>query len=93
MEVSRLGPGDVFGDRSLLYNEARSATVKVTGGNMCCLCLDRTSFTLLLGPFEDILTRHAATYGEYKKRNRSNTGAIEVVDLTIVQIIGIEIYI
>jgi len=47
-----------FGERALLKNEVRAATVKVVSGTAKALALDRDSFTLLLGPLEDIMKAH-----------------------------------
>mmetsp|Transcript_105004 Transcript_105004/g.327494 ORF Transcript_105004/g.327494 Transcript_105004/m.327494 type:complete len:510 (-) Transcript_105004:129-1658(-) len=43
-----------FGERALLKNEPRTATIKVISGTAMTLALDRASFNLLLGPLEDI---------------------------------------
>ena len=52
-EVARLKQGSFFGERSLLKNEARAATVHVVSSKMTCLTLDRRSFCTLLGPVYD----------------------------------------
>lgn len=57
VEVARLGPGDFFGERALIKNDVRSATVQAAGGPIECLCLDREAFTLLLGPLNDLMER------------------------------------
>jgi len=46
-----------FGERALLNNEPRAATIKVISGSARVLALDRESFNLLLGPLEDIFKR------------------------------------
>lgn len=46
-----------FGERALLNNEARAATVTVVSGTAKALALDRDSFNMLLGPLEDIMKR------------------------------------
>eukprot|EP00416_Gambierdiscus_australes_P022628 CAMPEP_0171078900 /NCGR_PEP_ID=MMETSP0766_2-20121228/14919_1 /TAXON_ID=439317 /ORGANISM="Gambierdiscus australes, Strain CAWD 149" /LENGTH=777 /DNA_ID=CAMNT_0011536055 /DNA_START=151 /DNA_END=2484 /DNA_ORIENTATION=- len=46
-----------FGERALLTNEPRAATVRAVSGTVMTLALDRESFNLLLGPLEDILKR------------------------------------
>lgn len=53
--VSVLGPGDFFGDRSILQDTAPDATVISIGekGTMC-YCLDRESFQDILGPIEHV---------------------------------------
>jgi len=61
-EVLRIGPGDFFGERALIKNDVRAATVTVTSEDgMECLMLDREGFTLLLGPLGDIMERKIAT--------------------------------
>lgn len=49
-----------FGERALLNNEPRAATVKVTSKDAKALALDKEAFDLLLGPLEDILARKDA---------------------------------
>uniref|UniRef100_A0A7S4QWI1 cGMP-dependent protein kinase n=1 Tax=Alexandrium monilatum TaxID=311494 RepID=A0A7S4QWI1_9DINO len=46
-----------FGERALLKNEPRGATIRVVSGTAMALALDRESFNLLLGPLEDIFER------------------------------------
>jgi len=60
-EVLRIGAGDFFGERALIKNDVRAATVTVTSEDgMDCLMLDREGFTLLLGPLGDIMERKIA---------------------------------
>lgn len=46
-----------FGERALLTNEPRAATVKVTSEMAKTLTLDRESFDMLLGPLEELKRR------------------------------------
>jgi len=55
-----------FGERALLNEEARAATVQVCSSTAKALALDRDSFNMLLGPLEDIIKRSAES-------NRSST--------------------
>jgi CRP-like cAMP-binding protein len=50
-----LGPGQFFGERSILQDTVRSSDVISIGekGTMC-YCLDRESFQDILGPIEDV---------------------------------------
>jgi len=60
-EVLKLKSGDVFGERALMKNEARAATV--TADTECSLLrLPEESFRLLLGPLEDILQHKLISY-------------------------------
>jgi len=60
-EVLKLKPGDVFGERALMKNERRAATV--TSDTECSLLrLPEESFRLLLGPLEDILNHKLISY-------------------------------
>eukprot|EP01084_Bolivina_argentea_P309208 534831_1 len=62
VEVCGLGPGDFFGERALIKNDVRAASVIVTSTDgMECLSLDREGFTLLLGPLGDIMKRKIDT--------------------------------
>uniref|UniRef100_A0A7S1G631 Cyclic nucleotide-binding domain-containing protein n=1 Tax=Bicosoecida sp. CB-2014 TaxID=1486930 RepID=A0A7S1G631_9STRA len=65
-EVSRrLTTGDYFGERALLTNEKRAATV--TSVTPCvCQKLDRATFKRLLGPLEDIMRTNMEVYNRYK---------------------------
>lgn len=77
-EVMRLGPGDFFGERALIKNDVRAATV-VANSDMECVFLDREAFTLVLGPLGDILNRKIAT--EYDKI-RDDTPVLSKTDVS-----------
>lgn len=59
--VNELHTSDYFGERALIMNQPRAATV-VTLGPVKCVRLERDKFTRLLGPCEDILRRNMQTY-------------------------------
>jgi len=59
--VNELHTSDYFGERALIMNEPRAATV-VTVGPVKCVRLERDKFTRLLGPCDDILRRNMQTY-------------------------------
>merc|ERR1712137_791070 len=49
------GGGKSFGERALLTDEQRNATVKVRSETAKALALDRDSFNLILGPLQEII--------------------------------------
>ncbi|ETO34807.1 hypothetical protein RFI_02280 [Reticulomyxa filosa] len=56
-EIKRLTRGDFFGERALIKNDVRAATVQVIDEEMTCLSLDREAFALLLGPLAELMKR------------------------------------
>lgn len=53
-EVNRLFKADFFGERALLSNEPRGATVSAVQDTVC-LSLDRDTFVEILGPYDKIM--------------------------------------
>ena len=62
-EVKQYQAGSYFGERALLMNDLRAASVIATS-DVSCLSIERQSFKRLLGPLDDILRRNME---EYKK--------------------------
>jgi len=69
-EVNRLAASrksqkaSTFGEKALLDNEKRTATLTVSSKSAKMLALDRESFDLLLGPLEEVIRQNAAAgYG------------------------------
>lgn len=60
-EVCVLKAGQYFGERALLTSEPRAATVRATKPTVL-LKLDASSFSLLLGPLEDIMNGKMEAY-------------------------------
>jgi serine/threonine protein kinase/CRP-like cAMP-binding protein len=56
-----LTAGAFFGERALLTNEGRAATIVATT-DVACLTLSREEFNLLLGPLDDIMKRNLEEY-------------------------------
>merc|ERR1740123_148038 len=54
--------GGFFGERALLTNEGRAATIKCVSAEAECYALSREDFTALLGPLEDIMQRNLDEY-------------------------------
>jgi cGMP-dependent protein kinase 2 len=60
-EVNRLFKADFFGERALLANEPRGATVAAVQ-ETTCLTLDRATFVEILGPLDETMKVGAATH-------------------------------
>lgn len=60
-EVKQYAAGGYFGERALLKNEPRAASI-VAKSECVCVSLDRHSFKRLLGPLEGILKRNMESY-------------------------------
>jgi len=63
-EVKRYNPGEYFGERSLIKDEPRAATL-TAANDVDVLQLDRAAFSLLLGPLEDIMARRLEAYSQF----------------------------
>jgi hypothetical protein len=76
---SVLGPGQFFGERSILQDTALDVSVISIGekGTMC-YCLDRQSFQDILGPIEDVW-RWRALRGVHLLAPLSETQVMELV--------------
>lgn len=85
-----------FGERALLNNELRSATVKVTSPTATALVLDRQSFDMLLGPLAELKKRpkDAASKLQQQKpadKTKNDTGRfgkIKFKDLKVLGLLG-----
>lgn len=62
-----------FGERAIIANEPRNATVRVVSETVTALCIDRAKFHLLLGPLEDLLKQEM----EDKKEGRCAKSGIK----------------
>jgi cAMP-dependent protein kinase regulator len=54
--------GQYFGERALLTNDMRAASIVVTSEECIVLTLQRDTFTRLMGKLEDILRRNMEEY-------------------------------
>ncbi|HEY7791503.1 MAG TPA: mechanosensitive ion channel family protein [Vicinamibacterales bacterium] len=55
--VAELGPGDCFGEMSVLTGDPRSATVVAAGGEVEAIEIPKVAFARLIGASPDVLTR------------------------------------
>ena len=58
-------PGQYFGERALLTNEPRAASI-ITSSHCKCLTLERETFERLLGNLKDLLERNMDSYSKPK---------------------------
>lgn len=56
--------GDYFGERALIKDEPRAASV-IARTEVIVVSLNRNSFKRLLGPIEDVLRRNMEVYGKF----------------------------
>lgn len=63
-EVKQYQQGHYFGERALLMNDLRAASIVATSACKC-LTLDRATFKRLLGPLDVILMRNMEEYKKY----------------------------
>lgn len=66
-EVMVAKPGDYFGERALLRNEPRAATVTCKTSGCRALRLDRNGFDLLLGPLSEIMDKKIEDFYDGQK--------------------------
>jgi len=67
--------GDCFGELALLMDQPRAATVTAKGP-CTCVCIDRASFTRLLGPYQDLLNSlHRSSMDVDEIEDDTSTGA------------------
>ena len=80
VEVARYTTGNYFGERALVNNEKRAATVTAVT-SVTCLYLNRDAFATLLGPFEEIFKRREVQYRSASQTPKSTpmTGARSIL--------------
>jgi CRP-like cAMP-binding protein len=64
LTLPRRCAGSYFGERALIKDEPRAATVTATAPSRC-LAMDRAAFLRLLGPITDLLARNMEVYTKY----------------------------
>ena len=62
--VKEYSPGSYFGERALLKDEPRAASI-VAKSQVCVVSLERLAFKRLMGPLEEILGRNEDDYKKY----------------------------
>ena len=63
-QVMEYKKGNYFGERALLVNEVRAASI-IAQSDVSCLSLERETFKRLLGPLDDILKRNMEAYKNF----------------------------
>jgi CRP-like cAMP-binding protein len=76
LSASLNGEAHAFGEKALLQNDVRTATVKVVSATAKTLVLDRGSFNLLLGPLKDIISGRTPS----RSKRRGSTAEQIVAD-------------
>lgn len=95
--VGKLSVGDYFGERALLTNDKRAATIVANTTQLTLLSLTRDKFNKLLGSLELLMSRNMVEYKRNlrmiaEKRRRlslERASAMVFGDLTQLQIIGL----
>mmetsp|Transcript_27195 Transcript_27195/g.19592 ORF Transcript_27195/g.19592 Transcript_27195/m.19592 type:complete len:119 (-) Transcript_27195:66-422(-) len=64
-KVMDYNKGMYFGERALLTNDARAASIEAIT-DLVCVSLDRDTFMRVLGPLDEILKRNMEVYKKYK---------------------------
>jgi CRP-like cAMP-binding protein len=60
----RMGRGAYFGERALLFDAPRAATVTAVADTKC-LAMDRAAFVRIMGPLTDLLSRNMEVYDKF----------------------------
>lgn len=74
VEVAKLGAGAFFGEKALLANDVRGATVTACTAPCVCLLLTRADFTRLLGPLDEIIREESKRRTAAAKRDTAKKG-------------------
>jgi len=83
-KVNHLFRADFFGERALLTDEPRMASVMVAGKEpLKCLCLSRQSFIDLLGPLQELMEREKSQ-AITKKRMTELSGELKHKKVSVV---------
>ena len=85
-EVNRLGPASYFGERALLRNEPRAATVRAAT-EATLLRLGRSDFERLLGTLQTVLRQQTAAYDSTITAQKI-TQQLKASDLQYVAVLG-----
>lgn len=84
--LTTLRVGDYFGERALMHNDHRAATVLCK--NHCRLLkLKSHTFEQMLGPLEDVLKDKVASYDQ-PQASKWRRGSVQMEDLVVIGVLG-----
>jgi len=89
--VATLKKTGVFGERALLTDEARAATVRTIIPTVC-LRIDKESFNLLLGPLQDIMEKKLEQYelkDEAEEEDEAEGNLMEDISFDMLKDVGL----
>lgn len=96
-KVGALGEGDYFGERALLKNDPRAATIICQSTQLTLLSLSRDKFVALLGSLENLMGRNMAEYRRNlkllvenrKKQSFERISSVQFSALSQLEVIGL----
>jgi len=78
--VGTLGPGDFFGERGIMMNDARSANVRVVSDKMEIAGMDSASFIRLLGSFYSDFRDKQKGYAFEQMKAQNDDGGLSDIE-------------
>lgn len=74
-QVKRYGPGDYFGELSLITDKPRAATVQAVSDRLVCVAVSKASFARLMGSCEKVMMRNIESYKRIMMELAFSSGA------------------
>ena len=96
-EVGLLNTGDYFGERALIKNDKRAATIICESTQLILLSLTRSKFNQLLGSLEDLMKRNMVEYKRNlrlmienrRQRSMERVSSVKFSELEKLEVIGL----